>query len=142
MSIRSALLLTCLLLAAIPVGRIIFMLARRQPRLARTISHHYPDSERMAEGDYHRAALFDRRISRHDFHYRDIDARIAYEVNGREIRSDVQITTHKGDVPDSLPIVWVDPDRPERATTRGLSFWLSWLLLIPPIAYAAWQLPE
>ena len=141
MSLRTILLASCFLLALIAIARVLFLLIRRQPRLARTIRHNYPDSERLAEGDYHRAALVDGHVRPADFHYRDVDARVAYQVDGLEVRSDVLITTHKGDEPDALPIVWIDPENPEDATTRGPSFWLSWLLLIPPIAYAAWQLP-
>lgn len=142
MSLRSIILIACILLALILICRIMFLLIWRQPRLARTISHNYGDSARLAEGDYHRAALFDHRFTGQDFHYRNVDARVAYEVDGSEIRTDVEIITHKGDLPDSLPVVWIDPDDPEQATTRGIGYWLSWLLLVPPIAYAAWQLPH
>jgi len=142
MSLRSVLLLACTLAAVIPVGRVLFLLTWRQPRLARTVSHSYGDADRLAEGDFHRAALFDGKFTRNDFHYRDVDARVAYEVDGHEVRSDVELVTHKGDIPESLPIVWIDPNCPEKATTRGIGFWLSWLLLIPPIAYAAWHLPQ
>ena len=141
MTIRTIILCICAALALLVIARIFFMLGWRQPRLARVVHHNYADGERLAERDFHLAALVDHRPGTGDFHYLDVTARVSYDVDGVDIRSDVEIMTHKGDESDSLPIVWIDPNDPTNATTRGIGFWFTWLLLIAPAAYAAWQLP-
>lgn len=138
MSLKASILTFCLLAAAAFAGRILFLLAFRQPRLARVLHHGYSAGEQARDFDFHQIAPFDGVPTAEDFHLRADDAFVAYEVDGREVRADVTVTTHLGHSPESAQIVWIDPRRPERATTRGPGYWSAWLLLSLFVALPAW----
>ena len=128
----------CLLAAASFAGRILFLLAFRQPRLARLVHHGYSAGEQAQDRDFHCVACFDGTPTAEDFHLRTDDAYVAYEVAGRQVRAEVSITTHLGHSPDRAQIVWIDPRRPEQATARGPGYWSAWMLLALSVALPAW----
>jgi len=138
MSLKAAILTFCLLAAAACAARILFLLKLREPRLARVVHHSYSPGEQAQDFNFHQVARFDGKPTAEDFHLRSDDAYVAYEVDGREVRANVSITTHLGYSPERAQIVWIDPLHADRATTYGPGYWSAWLLLALFVALPAW----
>lgn len=128
-------------LAFAGIARILFLLLFRRPAAARVTSIGLTESERLYERDMHVAALFDGKPSVEDVHYWPTSARVAYEVDGVEHRSDVCLIRHAGDRPEMTPVIWYDPRIPDRATGLGLGPAMLLLLAAGGVAVMGWNCP-
>ena len=128
-------------LAFAGLARILFLLFLRRPAPARVTSIGLTEGERLHERDMHVAALFDGKPTVDDVHYWPTSARVAYEVEGIEHRSDVCLIRHAGDRPEMNPVIWYDPRHPDRATGLGPGPAVIVLFVAGAVALLGWHLP-
>jgi hypothetical protein len=128
-------------LCAIAMMRILFLLLFRKPVRARTCGTDLSEMQRCYDGEMHQAARFDGLPTADDIPVRGVLARVAYEVDGAQYRSDVCLVTAKGDQADATPLVWYDPAYPSRATGFGLGSAMAGMLLGAAFAVLAYRWP-
>jgi len=64
---------------------------------------------------------------------------VEYEIGGRQFEHDIETRSIDGldrTAPDDNPILWTEPNSPERVATRGSGFWALALLAVGLVAAA------
>lgn len=139
--IRDWLFGTAAILAILGLLRLLWLIACHKPAPGRVISLDLEEGERLHERDMHLVALFDGKPTTDDIHWWPTGARVAYDVEGEEYRSDVWLIRHTGDRPEMHPVIWYDPRDPARATGIGPGPAVLLLLFACAVAVVGWHCP-
>jgi hypothetical protein len=102
------------------VARVLFLFLFRRPVQARTCGSDLAEMQRRYDGDMYQAARFDGKPTSDDIPMRGVLARVAYEVDGIEHRTDVCLITYKGESAETAPVIWYNPSCPSEATGIGI----------------------
>jgi hypothetical protein len=140
MDVRMIGLLTCAVVAAAIVARILWLFANRVPVLAHSentdaLGDTTPDDPLNPPQVPHGAA----RLS--PIH--EIDMRLDYQVAGKSFEHDVvrhSVIGLDSTAPDDAPILWADPANPMRVEAQGPGFWLLALIVVGFAAAAFYHL--
>ena len=139
MDVRTFGLTACAIVAAAILARIIWLLTNRVPVLA-----HSENVDALGDSlprDPLNPPERPEGIERlSPFH--SADMRVEYEVGGKEFEHDIETRSIDGldlTAPDDKPILWTDPNNPERVENHGPGFWVLALLTVGLAAAAIFQ---
>jgi len=137
MDVKNLLLIVCAILAAAIVCRILWLFASRTPVLAR--SENVDVLGESLPGDPLNPDEHPQGVERMSpFHTSDM--RVEYEVGGQRYEHDIEARTIDGVTStDDMPILWADPEHPERVVRFGPGYWVLALIFVGFAAAAIFQ---